>query len=427
VTPVDYEVEVGAEGGFKVRVPPDLAERIAERIAEKLLEGVAARLPPISVYADAPEGREPGAKLFLLGHDVVIPRLDGFSDVANTVQGFAKLDRASSQVLIYRMNRLSLWKAAQQGRTPDEVVAFLRRHAKEPPPASLRNWIARQMSLWGAVRIVGEENYNVLEAVDEETMARVTGIDDLRRHLYRQLSPTRWRIVHGRRALVKQLLIDKGYPVRDQGLMEPFEPIRIDLKPEFTPWPIQAEALGRFVKAQNGVVIAPPGSGKTAMAVMATAHFKAPTLVLTTRAQTCEQFRREYLKWTTIQPHQISVIHGESRDRQVKPITIMMYQTASRSSKQAAREVWRRSWGLIVMDEVQHIPADIWRRTAEEIQAVRKLGLTATPVREDQKEREIFSLIGPPIVDVGWLEMAEEGIIAEVEAYEVLVGMDQHR
>ena len=407
--------------------PREVELKVRFEIPDDLIQQLRGELLEQASQSDLQSSRSPdplvSANLYILGHDVVVPRLNGFKDIANRVQRFGKLDKASDDVAVYRLSRFSLWKAAQQGMTPDEVVDFLKKHSRSPPKASLRNWVARTMSLWGAVRIVGEEDYNVLEAADEATMTRIRSIKELNRHLYRQLSPTRWRIVNGRRAIVKRLLIDRGYPVKDLGLIEEFEPIKIDLKPELTPWPVQAEALERFVEAQNGVVIAPPGTGKTVIAVMATVHFKAPTLVLTTRAQICEQFKREYLKWTTISSYSISVIHGGSRDSTVKPITIVTYQTASGSKKRAAREIWKRSWGLIVFDEVQHCPATIWRKTTEEIQAVRKIGLTATPVREDKKERDIFSLIGPPIVDVGWLEMAEEGVIAEAEVYEVLVGM----
>ena len=154
---------------------------------------------------------------------------------------------------------------------------------------------------------------------------------------------------------------------------------------------------------------------------MATAALKAPTLVICTRAQICEQFREEYLDKTTVRPHDVAVIHGQSKTRYTMPITITTYQMASGSSY-IAKNIWEHKWGLVVYDEVQHIPADLWKRTTR-IQAIRRLGLTATPVREDAQERRIFSLIGPPLIDRGWLEMAEEGFIAEVEAYEILIGM----
>lgn len=356
-----------------------------------------------------------------MGHDVIVPRLNGFKEIADVVQKFSRLDKASDDIAVYQVNRLSLWKAAEGKMTPDEVVEFLKLHSRTEPKASLRNWIARTMTAYGAVRIVGEDNYNVLETADEETMTRLLSYRAVKRLIYRQLGPTRARIVSGRRAGLKRLLIDRGYPVKDLGLIEEFKPIRISFKPEFTPYAHQVEALSRFIEAQNGVIILPPGTGKTGIAVMATAHFKAPTLVLANRAQICEQFKREYLKWTTVSPGSIAVFHGESRDRYVKTITIVTYQMATGSK--AARDIWKTRWGLIIFDEVQHTPADVWRKTAEEIQAIRKMGLTATPVREDKKEKDIFSLIGPPLIDRGWLEMAEEGLIAEAEAYEVLVGM----
>jgi len=378
----------------RVEVPPDLVKRLFSSLVVQ-----AAPRPPRD--ADA------APNLFLVGHKVV--------------ERFSRLEEASDDVLIYLVNRLSLWKAAEQRMTPDEVVEFLKLHARSPPKASLRNWIARTMTAYGAVRIVAEEGYNVLEAADEETMNRLLSYRAVKQYIYRRLGPTRGRIVAGRRADLKRLLIDRGYPVKDLGLIEEFKPIRIELRPEFKPRDYQEEALRRFVEAQSGVIILPPGTGKTVIAVMATVHFKAPTLYLTTRAEVCKQARQEYLRWTTIQPYQVAVFTGESRDRGVRPITVSTYQMASASG--AGKEIWRTRWGLVVLDEVQHLPGEVWRRVVE-IQTVRRLGLTATPVREDKKEKDIFSLIGPPLMDRGWLEMAEEGFVAETEAYEVLVGMN---
>lgn len=161
------------------------------------------------------------------------------------------------------------------------------------------------------------------------------------------------------------------------------------------------------------------GSGKTVIAIMVAAALNAPTLILATRAQICEQFKREFLSKTTVRSYNISCIHGGSRDRTIKPITICTYQIAK-----SLTGLWKKQWGLVVYGESQHIPSPIWSKTSR-IQAIRRLGLTATPVREDKREKMIFSLIGPPVYEKGWMEMAEAGFIAKAKAYEILVDMPE--
>jgi len=401
-----------------------LAIRIAEQVANRLLEVL-----PLESKTPSGEVLPQGVKapqlprIFLVGHKVVVPRLNGFQGVADSIQRFARLEEASEDVAIYAINKLSLWKAAEQGLTPDEVIEVLKLHSRTPPKPSLRNWIARVMSNYGVVKIVAGDGYNILEATDGALMDRLWAMREVREHLYQRLGPTQARIKRGRRGQLKMALLEKGFPVKDYGLMEEFQPLTIDFKPEFKPRDYQLEAVERFLKTKCGVVILPPGTGKTVIAVMATVKMKAPTLVLATRDEICQQFKREYLKWTTINPHHISVITSSTpwRERIVKPITITTYQMAT---SKGLRDLWKTKWGLIVLDECQHSVAEIWRRVMN-IQSISRLGLTATPIREDKLEKMIFAWIGPPIIDRAWLEMAEEGWIAEAELYEVLVDLPE--
>ena len=402
------------ELALRVKIPVETLRMLGALIAESISQHLT---PPSQASVET----ESVPRLFIVGHKVVVPRLNGFQEVANAVQRFSRLEESSEDVAIYYINRLSLWKAAEQGLTPDEVIEVLKRYGRTPPKPSLRNWIARVMSTYGAVRIIAGDGYNILETADATLMDRLLSFKDVKSCIYRRLSPTQARIVRGRRAELKRILLDKGYPVKDYGIIEEFKPIKISLKDGFQPRDYQLEALERFLKAGSGVVILPPGTGKTVIAVMATAHLKAPTLVLCTRAEICKQFRNEYLKHTTISPDDIAVITAETplRQRVVKPITITTYQMATGKE---LHDIWKTKWGLVVLDECQHTPSKVWRRVMD-IQAIRRLGLTGTPVREDRLEKMIFALIGPPIIDRPWLEMAEEGWIAEAELYEVLVDL----
>lgn len=395
-----------------------------------LLTGSRVRIPASAPKEEVPVGPA-GSKLMIVGHDIVIEKAPEAKPLTKFVEKFAKLNRASEDMLMYTINRLSLWKAAERF-TPDRVIDFLKQHAKTAPKDSLKRWISGTMSQWGMLQIESQENYEVLKSSDEKALDRVYAMHDVKSHLFRRIAPTKARIIRGHRGDLKQALIDKGYPVKDVAGYEAFEPLRFDLKAEVQQDPryegYQKEAVEEFLRYGAGTVVLPGGSGKTVIAVMAATALKAPTLVLATRAQICEQFKREFLTKTTLTPHHVACIHGDSRDRTVKPITMCTYQIATgsgeRRSGALARQIWRSKWGLIIYDESQHIPAKMWSRTTM-IQATRRLGLTATPIREDQKERLIFSLIGPPVFEKGWLEMAEEGYIAKAKAWEILVDMPQ--
>ena len=359
--------------------------------------------------------------LMIVGHDIVIEKMPEAKPIGDFVQKFAKLDRASKDILIFNLNRLSLWKAAEK-HTSDEIIEFLKQHAKTPPSDSLRRWISRTMSMWDSLRIKSEDTYDYLEAVDEKLMDRVLSMREAKSHIFRRLEPTKARIIHGRRGDLKQVLIEKGYPVKDLGRYEEFEPLSFDLKPEVMKDPryagYQKEAVEEFLRYGSGTIVLPGGSGKTVIAVAVAAKLKAPTLVLTTRSEVVKQFYQEFLEKTTISEDQVKYIDADVRDRRLRPITICTYQIARNLPS-----LWKVKWGLITYDENQHVPAPIWRKTASDLQAVRRLGLTATPVREDKNEKLIFSLVGPTCFERGWLEMAEEGFIARAKTYEILVDM----
>jgi len=381
---------------------------------KELLSGSRVQIPP------GPEKTVPG-KLMIIGHEIILPRENGYEELANLVGKFAKLEEASEDASVFRMNQLSLWKAAEH-YTTDEIIDFLKQHAKTPPKDSLKNWIARTMSVWGAFKIKSQDNFDVLEA-DPELLDRTLAIREVGQHIYKRISPTQARITQGHRGVLKQALLEQGFPVKDLGRYETFEPLQIDFKPDFKPYPDQEEALNEFLKYGAGTIIMPAGTGKTVIAVMITTKLKAPTLIITPKAEICEQFKNEFLTKTKVQVWKISVIHGGTTNKEIKPITITTYDSAT---GHIYDRLWKQQWGLIVFDEAQHVPAKIWSRTAR-LQAVRRLGLTATPVREDSQEKMIFSLIGPPVYDRGWLEMAEEGRIAKARCYEVLVDMPKSR
>jgi len=415
--PEDEEIELRV----KIVLTPDLKALLHGTVQTTESTPEKTAPPPVS----APQ------KVMIVGHDLIIERTPEAKPITDFVQKFTKLDRASEDVLIFNINRLSLWKAAEK-LGGDEIIDFLKLHAKTPPKDSLKRWVFRTVSMWDNLRIKSEENYDYLEAVDEKLLDRVLGLREVKNHIFRRISPTQARIIKGEgtrkgehRGVLKQVLIEKGYPVKDLGRYEEFEPLHYELKPEVMKDPryvgYQKEAVEEFMQYGSGTIVLPGGSGKTVIAVMTAAHLKAPTLVLVTKAEIGEQFKNEFLTKTTISPYKVTCIHGQTRDRDraVKPITVCTYQIATST---LAKQIWSRRWGLIIFDESQHIPSRVWSRTTK-IQTTRRLGLTATPIREDKQEKLIFSLIGPGVYEKGWLEMAEEGFIARAKAYEILVDM----
>jgi len=410
-------------------IDPDQIEDIAETVAAGIVERID-RGGLLKAQVSDEEIISP-PKILIVGHKIIVPRLNGFAPIAEKVAQFARLEEASSDVAVYRVTRLSLWKGAQFGITPDEAIEVLKTHSPTPPIRSFRNYISRTMSVYGSLTIRGEKNYNVLHAIDEQTLNRILAYRDVKALIYRVLDGTRARITQGRRADIKRLLLEKGFPVKDYGLMEEFTPLKISWRPDAQSlWDHQKDAITRFIEAQNGVVILPPGAGKTRVAVGATVELQASTLFISNKGQVCEQVREEYLKQTTLQAHQISVIHGGSGTRYINKVTITTYQMLAASLRgkgsRLVNDIWKTKWGIIVFDEVQHVPANLWSQVAAKLQGIRKLGLTATLVREDKKEKEIFSLIGPPVIDINWLEMADEGRISSVTAFEVLISMSQN-
>jgi superfamily II DNA or RNA helicase len=342
-----------------------LAEVVAKVVVEKMLGSLPKGLTRsdlvdlLSSVTPSDGTHDERPPLYILGHELYLPREDGirFQKLTEATAKFSRLDKASEDIAVYDINKLSLWKAAQMGMTPDEVVEILKDHAASPPSQSLRVWIAQMMSLYGALRIVvdgeGKNLFNVLEFENEDIAQQVMGIRDVKAHIFTTLTPTRFRIVKDHRYAIKRVLIDKGYPVRDFGLIDEAPPITIEWKPgeEAKLRPYQLEARAQFKENHRGVVVLPPGSGKTRIAISAIVDRKLSTLFITNKAEVCNQFKKELVAVTNFPEGRVAVIHGDSRDRYLQDITATTYQMVTGSDSSIAKEIWKRKWGLIVADE----------------------------------------------------------------------------
>ncbi|WP_435181865.1 DEAD/DEAH box helicase [Halorussus sp. AFM4] len=272
----------------------------------------------------------------------------------------------------------------------------------------LEEWIESQ---WKRARQfvlrTHEDGYVVLEAASEDLMGNVARQKLDESHLRAPISDTESWVAEESVAAVKRVLYEAGYPVRDERDLETGEELDVELRLDLRDY--QREWVNEFVRSKSGVLVGPPGSGKTVAGMGAIEAVGGETLILVPGRELASQWHDELLAHTTLTPDQIGEYHGGTKD--VRPVTIATYQTAGMDRHRQLFD--SREWGLIVYDEVHHVPSKVFRRSAD-LQSKHRLGLSATPVREDEKEEEIFTLIGPPI-GTDWDALFEAGYVQEPE------------
>ncbi|QLD91141.1 DEAD/DEAH box helicase [Natronomonas salina] len=273
---------------------------------------------------------------------------------------------------------------------------------------ALEEWVEGQWERAHKFRLAThEDGYVVLEAQSPDLLGNVAEqhLEDgvLRARIG---DATAW-VAEDRTAEVKRTLYEAGYPVQDYRDLESGDALLVDLTLELRPY--QADWVQRFADAKSGVLVGPPGSGKTVAALGIMADIEGETLILVPSRDLAAQWRERILADTTLTPDQVGEYHGGSKE--IRPVTIATYQTAGMDRHRMLFD--SRKWGLIVYDECQHIPSPVSRRSAD-LQTKHRLGLSATPIREDDLEREIYTLIGPPI-GTDWNALFDAGYVAEPE------------
>lgn len=282
-------------------------------------------------------------------------------------------------------------------------------------------WLERTYEKQEIFSIEHEGRYHSLVSSDPERMEWARGIEDVRENLSVDLSDTKSRIAMGAnsRATIKKVLLKKGYPVEDNSkFREADKNIGADLKVDLRDY--QQEYVDRAYEERAAVLANPAGSGKTVTSIGLMAKIDGPTLVLVPQRSLVNQWRRELLDKTTLTEDQIGEYHGDTK--KMNDVTIATYHMAANKT-----ELFRNEWGLIIFDEVHHIPSKLFRKTAD-LQSTRRIGLSASPVREDNKERDIFALIGPEIGG-DWARFFKEGYVVkpDVEIQLVEWASDYHR
>jgi DNA excision repair protein ERCC-3 len=343
------------------------------------------------------------------------------TECRRAIAPFAELERSPEHIHTYRLTNLGLWNARAAGHDAEQVIDTLIKYSRYAVPHSLLLDIAETMSRYGRLRLESNPIHGlVLITNDSAVLEEVIRAKKIAPLLGARIDKETIAVHPSQRGAIKQHLLRLGWPAEDFAGYVDGQAHPIDL--DQNGWNIrqyQEHAAEGFWHGGSGVVVLPCGAGKTIVGAAAMAHAKATTLILVTNTVAARQWRDELLRRTTLNEDEIGEYSGAKKE--IRPVTIATYQvmTKKKNGVYAHLDLFDSyDWGLIIYDEVHLLPAPIFRFTAD-IQSRRRLGLTATLVREDGMEGEVFSLIGPKRFDVPWKEIESQGYIAPAECIEV--------
>jgi DNA excision repair protein ERCC-3 len=336
---------------------------------------------------------------------------------------FAELERAPEHVHTYRVTPLALWNARAAGHDAEQVVDALVRFSRYAVPQPLLVDVVDTMGRYGRLQLTQSPVHGlVLVALDRAVLEEVLRQRRIAPMLGARIDDDTVVVHPSERGHLKQALLKIGWPAEDLAGYVDGEAHPIELREDG--WSLrdyQRQAVDGFFDGGSGVVVLPCGAGKTLVGAAAMARAKATTLILVTNTVAGRQWKRELIARTTLTDDEIGEYSGERKE--IRPVTIATYQVMTRKSKGEYRHLDlfdSHDWGLIVYDEVHLLPAPVFRMTAD-LQSRRRLGLTATLVREDGREGDVFSLIGPKRYDAPWRDIEQQGWIAPAECVEVRV------
>jgi DNA excision repair protein ERCC-3 len=399
---------------------------------------------------------DPSNPLIVQGDRSILVEVDNprYAEARDALAPFAELEKSPEHIHTYRLTPLSMWNAAAAGLTAQQMVDVLVKYSKFPLPTNLPTDIADTVSRYGRVRLerapaAAPAEPGVPEAGIVETKLRLVCPDrplleelarqaKLKPYLGDRLDETSFLVEPAHRGVLKQALIAVGYPAEDLAGYSEGAALPVKLRElarsglPFKGRDYQRDAADVFyaggdVRGGSGVIVLPCGAGKTIVGIAAMALMGRSTLILTTSITAVKQWHREILDKTDLAEDQIAEYTGETKE--IAPVTIATYQILThRNDKKEEFPHFKlfdqRDWGAIIYDEVHLLPAPVFRVTAQ-IQARRRLGLTATLIREDGREEDVFSLIGPKKYDVPWRELETKGWIAEATCAEVRVALPE--
>lgn len=347
------------------------------------------------------------------------------TEARHAIAAFAELERAPEHIHSYRLTPLGLWNARAAGLDAEQVLNTLLMYSRFPVPHSLLVDIEETMSRYGRLRLEKDPQHGlVLRTTDYPVLEEVLHAKKIQPLLGPRIDGETVVVQSSMRGQLKQLLLKLGWPAEDLAGYVDGAPHPILLNEDgWSLRPYQKLATENFWAGGSGVVVLPCGAGKTLVGAAAMATSCTTTLILVTNTVSARQWKDELLKRTSLTEDEIGEYSGAVKE--VRPVTIATYQvlTLKRGGLYPHLELLdKNDWGLIIYDEVHLLPAPIFRMTAD-LQARRRLGLTATLVREDGREGEVFSLIGPKRYDAPWKDIEAQGYIAPAECIEVRVDL----
>ena len=392
----------------------------------------------------------PSNPMIVQGDKSILLEVDNplYQEARDVLARFAELEKSPEYIHTYRITPLSLWNAASAGMTADAILAGLERYSKYPLPDNVRVDVADYVGRYGRLKLVRRGGDLLLTSDDAALVAEVLRHKQVAPFVLASVDAHTLRVDPARRGYIKQALVNIGYPAEDlagyvEGERLAFELRRLTLTGQpFNLRAYQSEAAeifyaGGAVHGGSGVIVLPCGAGKTMVGMAAMEKLQTSTLILSPNTVAVRQWIDELLDKTTLTADQIGEYTGLRKE--IRPVTIATYQTmtyrkrGTRGSNASLIEEFphlalfnERDWGLIIYDEVHLLPAPVFRMTAE-IQARRRLGLTATLVREDGRESDVFSLIGPKKYDVPWKDLEKQGWIATADVAEVRIALAPER
>jgi DNA excision repair protein ERCC-3 len=349
------------------------------------------------------------------------------TECRRAIAPFAELERSPEHIHTYRLTNLGLWNARAAGHDAELVIDTLIKYSRYAVPHSLLVDVAETMSRYGRLRLEADPVHGlILITTDVGVLEEVIRAKKIAPLLGVRIDPETIAVHPSQRGAIKQSLLRLGWPAEDFAGYVDGQAHEISLKQnDWKIRPYQELAAEGFWHGGSGVVVLPCGAGKTIVGAAAMAHAKATTLILVTNTIAARQWREELLRRTTLNEDEIGEYSGAKKE--IRPVTIATYQvmTKKKNGVYSHLDLFdTHDWGLIIYDEVHLLPAPIFRFTAD-IQSRRRLGLTATLVREDGMEGEVFSLIGPKRFDVPWKEIEAQGYIAPAECIEVRVNLTE--
>ena len=349
------------------------------------------------------------------------------ADCRKAIAPFAELERSPEHIHTYRLTPLGLWNARAAGHDAEQVVDTLLSYSRYAVPHALLVDVAETMDRYGRLRLEKHPVHGlVLVSTDRPVFEEVLRAKKVQGMLGARVDDLVAVVHPSERGNLKQALLKLGWPAEDYAGYVDGEAHAIELVEDG--WQLrtyQRDAVDSFWHGGSGVVVLPCGAGKTLVGAAAMATAKATTLILVTNTVSARQWRDELLRRTSLTEEEIGEYSGARKE--IRPVTIATYQvmTTRRKGVYSHLELLdARDWGLVVYDEVHLLPAPIFRMTAD-LQARRRIGLTATLVREDGREGDVFSLIGPKRYDAPWKDIESQGWIAPADCIEVRVTLPE--